>query len=461
MAPKAKAAGHLAASIQETINYLDEILADAEDSAEKTNTIADHITTLIKSIANEQSDLPDATQALKIVRENATMLGQDNIDRLRNAIARSTDKGLKSAGKRKQSQPDVQEHSYIQNYLTDSMWTMLKSDQQFETKMSAMAEFLVDTVGVHYPRELSYTSIVGVIIAAHGKGMSFGTANKHLWAFKGMVKARRELHLSQPAVTRYPESVDEFVSVNPGRYSPAAMPVECPLSDAMITSGRYLVAARANNKKLKSCDDLGARDDVHSMISPSRMINQAYQEGVASGLQKAQGKGVQLSLAAKSVIDVDRKPSFLAIADEADVHEEAAEVVDDHEEADDLGEGDVEDELLAMRKKIAGIKGDAYSKAAVSRRMNKKPAAAVIKRPAAAIIKRPAADDDGPPAQPPLKSRFKALSYKGCKIYWGGDRLYRVLTAHKAATINFSWPSKEEAPAVWDKVIACCEKHAR
>ena len=93
--------------------------------------------------------------------------------------------------------------------------------------------------------------------------------------------------------------------------------------------------------------------------------------------------------------------------------------------------------------------------------MNKKPAAAVIKRPAAAIIKRPAADDDGPPAQPPLKSRFKALSYKGCKIYWGGDRLYRVLTAHKAATINFSWPSKEEAPAVWDKVLACCEKHAR
>ena len=94
MAPKAKVAGHLAASIQETINYLDEILADAEDSSEKTNTINEHITTLIKSFATEQSDLPDATQALKIVRENATMLGHDNIDRLRHAIARSTDRSL-------------------------------------------------------------------------------------------------------------------------------------------------------------------------------------------------------------------------------------------------------------------------------------------------------------------------------------------------------------------------------
>ena len=156
MAPKTKVAGHLTASIQEMINYLDEVLADAEDSSEKTNTINDHITTLIKSFANEQSDLPDATQALKMVRENATMLGQDNVDRLRHAISRSSDKGLKSAGsKRKHSQPDSQERSYIQNYLTEAMWTILRSDQQFEVKMSAMAEFLVDTVGVHYPRDLS------------------------------------------------------------------------------------------------------------------------------------------------------------------------------------------------------------------------------------------------------------------------------------------------------------------
>ena len=76
------------------------------------------------------------------------------------------------------------------------------------------------------------------------------------------------------------------------------------------------------------------------------MINQAYEEGVASGLQKAQGKGGHLPLAAKSVIDFDRKPSFLAIADEADDQEE--EVVVDEDGHD---EGDVEAELLAMRKK--------------------------------------------------------------------------------------------------------------
>ena len=72
MAPKTKATGHLTASVNEMINYLDEILADVEDTPEKTSMINDQITTLVKSFANEKSDLPDATQALKMVRENTS-----------------------------------------------------------------------------------------------------------------------------------------------------------------------------------------------------------------------------------------------------------------------------------------------------------------------------------------------------------------------------------------------------
>ena len=122
-------------------------------------------------------------------------------------------------------------------------------------------------------------------------------------------------------------------------------------------------------------------------------------------------------------------------------------------------ECDVDAELADIRKKLEGVRGDEHSKAAVARRM-KKPAAAVINKSAASIVKRPACEA-GAPAQPALKSRFKAIKYKGCSIYWGGDRLYRVLTLPKAATINFRWPTKEEAPKVWASVLACCEKHAR
>ena len=92
MAPNTKATGHLTASVNETINYLEEFLADVEDSPEKTSMINDHITTLIKSMANEKSDLPDATQAHKVVRQNAAMLGPDNGERLRQSISRSSEK---------------------------------------------------------------------------------------------------------------------------------------------------------------------------------------------------------------------------------------------------------------------------------------------------------------------------------------------------------------------------------
>ena len=156
-----------------------------------------------------------------------------------------------------------------------------------------------------------------------------------------------------------------------------------------------------------------------------------------------------MPLASKSVIDVDRKPSGI-IVDEAADHEETE---------DDDGGCDTDDEIARMREKIEGARGDEHSKAALAKRM-KKPAVSLIKRPVASIVKRPACAAGGP-AQPALKSRFDAIGYKGCRIYWGGDRVYRVLTAPKTATVNLTWVTEEEAPKVWAKVLACCERHAR
>ena len=151
-------------TIANTINYLDEMLHGAADGPAKSSMIDDHCATLTKTIVGLKFDLLDATSALKLTRGHSTMLGAENVERLRLAISRSSEVVLKHSSKREIMVPDYQEHNHIEEYLTEAMWTMLKSDQQFETKMSAMAEFIVDTVGVHYPRELSYTSIVGVII---------------------------------------------------------------------------------------------------------------------------------------------------------------------------------------------------------------------------------------------------------------------------------------------------------
>ena len=93
----------------------------------------------------------------------------------------------------------------------------------------------------------------------------------------------------------------------------------------------------------------------------------------------------------------------------------------------------------------------------------KKPGAdeSIIKKPSAeSILKKPAAPP-GKPVQPALESRFEKIVYTGCKIYWGGDRLYRVLSKAGAATKNFSWKTRKEAPKVWSDVVAFCEANER
>ena len=112
-----------------------------------------------------------------------------------------------------------------------------------------------------------------------------------------------------------------------------------------------------------------------------------------------------------------------------------------------------------MRKHLEGAHGSKHTKATVGKLMKKPGAASIAKRPAASVLTRPASASDCP-KQPKLQSRFDAITYKGCKIDWGGDRRYRVLTKPKTATTNFTWQTKDEAPAMWAAALECCEEHA-
>ena len=61
-------------------------------------------------------------------------------------------------------------------------------------KLASMAEFVVDKLGLHYAGELTRASIVGVIVAAHAKPVSYQRAHDYLDEFKvyarGQVKTR-------------------------------------------------------------------------------------------------------------------------------------------------------------------------------------------------------------------------------------------------------------------------------
>ena len=89
--------------------------------------------------------------------------------------------------------------------------------------------------------------MVGVVLAAHGKPMSFHAAHDHLRTFKQCIRERRMLGSSASSVLTYPQSAFAFVSRNPGRYSQDDPPVTCPLAHTVIASGRSLVCRRLDD----------------------------------------------------------------------------------------------------------------------------------------------------------------------------------------------------------------------
>ena len=104
----------------------------------------------------------------------------------------------------------IQEHHYIENYLTAGLWAMIQGDNRLKDKLAAVVAFVIDCLGLHKPSEKTAVSIVGVVLAAHGKPMSFHAAHDHLRTFKRLTRERRMLGSSASSVLTYPQSFSYF-----------------------------------------------------------------------------------------------------------------------------------------------------------------------------------------------------------------------------------------------------------
>ena len=74
----------------------------------------------------------------------------------------------------------TQEHMFFENYMTEALWAVIRSDCTLMTdKIRMLAEFAVDDIGLHYPTETTVASIIGILFAAHGRQLSFREANDY------------------------------------------------------------------------------------------------------------------------------------------------------------------------------------------------------------------------------------------------------------------------------------------
>jgi len=88
-----------------------------------------------KTIDKKTFDLADATSAKKLVRAHTSMIGADNEERLRKTITRSSGTATRY---------DYQGHHHIENYLTETLWALIRCDCPMHQKLAAMAKFVVD-----------------------------------------------------------------------------------------------------------------------------------------------------------------------------------------------------------------------------------------------------------------------------------------------------------------------------
>ena len=139
---------------------------------------------------------------------------------------------------------------------------------------------------------------------------------------------------------------------------------------------------------------------------------------------------------------------------ETDDHDYIQVIVDDHEDTQvDVDDDDIE----AMRNYLMqAMQNGTRSNAAVDAIIEEPESEPMATMPIATSV----ADDSVLPDQQPLKTRFPVIKYKGCRIYWGGERTYRVLYNLKSTTRNFHWKTDEDAAEVWCNVIGFCIEHA-
>ena len=164
---------------------------------------------------------------------------------------------------------------------------MIQGDNQLKDKLAAVAVFVIDRLGLHKPSEKTAVSIVGVVLAAHGKPMSFHAAHDHLRTFKRLIRERRMLGSSASSVLTYPQSAFAFVSRNPGRYSQDDPPVTCPLAHTVIASGRSLVCRRLDDHVLygESLADRNSGRDLQAMPDYRPIRYQYTQSKWQSGIR--------------------------------------------------------------------------------------------------------------------------------------------------------------------------------
>ena len=72
---------------------------------------------------------------------------------------------------------------------------VLTSDIQINDKLVSVAGFVIDRLGLHYFAEMTSASIVGVVLAAHGKTMTYRDAHDHLGTFGVFIKDHQQKRL--------------------------------------------------------------------------------------------------------------------------------------------------------------------------------------------------------------------------------------------------------------------------
>ncbi len=127
---------------------------DVDDGQEKDDTITSYCINQPKAIGKLTFDMSDATAAMKLVREHEWMFGSANASKIRQSLSRSSESVFRHSHASQASKPkyDFQEHMYIEYYDPQSLWDLQTCDRPMQEKLKGVANFIVNTAGLHSPR---------------------------------------------------------------------------------------------------------------------------------------------------------------------------------------------------------------------------------------------------------------------------------------------------------------------
>ena len=175
------------AQFQALLNFIKAMRQSVGDDATFETVKSTQVSHIIHLLARQSIALPEASTIMELMSSPAAsaILNDDDKKRIGMALSESMARPFvdSAASPSGVDNRKMQTHMYMYNYLTQQEWDLLRGSARVDAKLSVIVDRSL-SIGLVMPSELTFVSMIALLIVAGGHQLSANDAYDHLQRLK-------------------------------------------------------------------------------------------------------------------------------------------------------------------------------------------------------------------------------------------------------------------------------------